>query len=157
MFSRIKSIFVLAIMALILMPACDRMRVFEDHRRLPSEGWYYADSLIFEAQIKDTVSLHNLYVSVRNTTEYAYSNFFLFLDIEFPDGTKLRDTIECVLADSKGHWTGRGFGRIRSNSFLFRTDVWFPQSGTYTFTMQHAMRTELLTGISDVGLRIKKK
>jgi len=157
MFLSAKTIFVPLILAFILLPACDRSMVFEDHGRIAPTGWNYADRIHFEAQIQDTTSLHNLYISIRNTTDYAYSNFFLFLDIAFPDGKTLRDTIECVLADPKGRWTGRGFGRIRSNRFLFRTDVWFPQSGTYTFTMQHAMRQELLTGISDIGIRIEQK
>ncbi|HSV89045.1 MAG TPA: gliding motility lipoprotein GldH [Bacteroidales bacterium] len=159
MFFRIKSALLsgTAIMALILMSACDRPLVFEQFTRLPSDGWHYEDKVIFETLIDDTTSLHNLHINIRNTTDYAYSNFFLFLDIKFPDGKMLRDTIECVLADQMGQWTGRGFGRIRSNRFLFRTDVWFPQPGTYTFSLQHAMRTEILGGISDIGLRIETK
>jgi gliding motility-associated lipoprotein GldH len=81
----------------------------------------------------------------------------LFLNIEFPDGTTLRDTIECILAQRNGQWSGKGFGKIRSNSFLFRTNVWFPQPGNYVFRMEQAMRTELLEGIADIGLRIERK
>ncbi len=137
--------------------ACQRGVVYQDHHNLPSEGWEHQDGILFETNIDDTLSLHELYLDVRNTTDYAYSNLFLFLEIAFPDGRMLRDTIECVLADKRGQWTGRGFGHVRANRFLFRDDVWFPQEGVYRFRLYHGMRHELLEGISDIGIRIEKK
>ncbi|MBW6498160.1 MAG: gliding motility lipoprotein GldH [Bacteroidales bacterium] len=152
-----KKLLFIAMMAMLLLSACDRQVVFEKNQAIPSEGWNYQDKIKFEAEVNDTASLHNLYINIRNTTDYGFSNLYLFLDIEFPDGTALRDTIECLLADRTGQWTGKGFGKIRSNSFLFRTDVWFPEQGNYVFTMEQAMRTQLLEGIADVGLRIERK
>lgn len=152
-----KKLLLTALMAMLLLTACDRQLVFEKNQAVPSEGWHFEDKIKFEAKVTDTTSLHNLYINVRNTTDYGYSNFYLFLDIEFPDGTTLRDTIECMLAERSGQWTGKGFGKIRSNSFLFRTDVWFPLEGNYVFSMEQAMRTQVLEGIADVGLRIERK
>lgn len=142
---------------LLLASACDSSVVFEEHRPIPAEGWHYNNQVVFEALVNDTTNLHNLYIDVRNTTDYGFSNFFVFLDIEFPDGNMFRDTIECTLSDRTGKWTGKGFGKIRSNRFLFRTDVWFPLEGTYVFRIEQAMRIEMLEGISDIGIRIEKK
>jgi len=141
----------------LLMGSCDRHVVFEQNINLPGAVWHYRAPLVLEALISDTVSLHNMYVNIRNTPDYPFSNFFMFLDIRLPDGTAMRDTLEMILADPTGRWTGSGIGRIRANRFLFRTDVWFPQAGVYTFTMEQAMRLEDLRGVSDVGLRISKK
>lgn len=153
-----KHYFILTLVALLLLAsACDSSVVFEEHQPIPAEGWHYKNLVVFEALVNDTTNLHNLYIDVRNTTDYGFNNFFVFLDIEFPDGNILRDTIECALADRTGKWTGRGFGKIRSNRFLFRTDVWFPLEGTYVFRIEQAMRREVLEGISDIGLRIEKK
>lgn len=142
---------------LLLASACDTSVVFEKHQPIPAEGWHYKNKVVFEALVNDTTSLHNLYIDVRNTTDYSFSNLYIFLDIEFPDGNMLRDTIECTLADRTGKWTGKGFGKIRSNRFLFRTDVWFPQQGYYIFRIEQAMRREVLEGISDIGIRIERK
>jgi gliding motility-associated lipoprotein GldH len=152
-----KKTLIIAFFSVLLMSSCDQSVVFEKNQPIPSEGWHYRDIVSFEAEVNDTTSLHNLYINVRNTTDYGYSNFYLFLNIEFPDGTTLRDTIECILAQRNGQWSGKGFGKIRSNSFLFRTNVWFPQPGNYVFRMEQAMRTELLEGIADIGLRIERK
>ncbi len=152
-----KRVFGLLLFAVLLFAACDRSLVYQAHQAIPSEGWHFEEKLVFEAAINDTASLHNMFIDVRNTTDYRFSNFYIFMDIIFPDGKTLRDTMEFTLADRTGKWTGKGLGKIRSNRFLFRTDVWFPVAGNYRFELKQAMRTELLEGISDMGLRIERK
>lgn len=137
--------------------ACQNSVVYQEQKAIPAKGWHHQEHLLFETTIHDTLSLHKLYLDIRNTTDYAYSNLFLFLDIAFPDGRILRDTIECTLADRRGQWTGSGFGRIRFNRFLFRDDVWFPAEGTYIFRIHHGMREDTLQGIADTGIRIERK
>jgi gliding motility-associated lipoprotein GldH len=141
----------------IAISSCQSPVVFQQHQSLPASQWEQDNSLIFQAVINDTTSLHELYLDVRNTINYPYRNLFIFLDIEFPEGIVVRDTIECILADRRGQWTGSGFGTIRSNRFLFRDQVWFPQQGTYIFTLHQAMRDQVLEGIADIGIRIERK
>ncbi len=141
----------------LLLQACDQDVVFQQQQRLPAEGWHFEDCAQFEAEIRDSLSLHTMYLDVRNTTDYAYSNLYIFLDIEFPDQRVFRDTIAAILADRRGQWTGSGFGHLRAQRFLFRDDVWFPSAGTYRFKICHGMRYDTLNGISDVGIRIERK
>ena len=149
--------FLLLFGGLSLLWACQSPVVFQDQKAITTEGWYYKDYLQFETVINDTLSLYSISLDIRNTTDYAYSNLFLFLDIEFPDGRILRDTIECTLADRRGQWTGSGFGRLRFNRFLFRDHVWFPAEGAYIFRIHHGMREDTLHGIADAGIRIERK
>lgn len=144
------------ILAAMIM-ACQNAVLYQNQKPVPSDGWLYTDSVRFDVSIRDTVSLHKIYLDVRNTTDYKYSNLFLFLDIELPDGRIFRDTLECKLADRRGQWTGRGFGAMRFNRFIFRDDVWFPVAGNYSFRVTHGMRDESLPGLADVGIRIEKK
>ncbi len=148
---------IVLLLCLIMPASCQQGVIFQQQQSIPSREWHYQDKITFEVHIADTLSLHQMYLDLRNTTDYPYRNLFLFLDIEFPDNRILRDTIECVLADRRGSWTGTGFGNLRSNRFLFRDDVWFPVEGVYRFTIAHGMRHETLQGISDVGIRIEKK
>ncbi len=137
--------------------ACQNTVVFQGQKAIPGLSWHYKDTLVFEASIEDTLSLHKMHLDIRNSIDYRYSNLFIFLDIEFPDGRILRDTLECVLADRRGQWTGRGFGQLRFNRLMFRDDVWFPTKGIYTFRLLQGMRDDELYGISDAGIRIEKK
>lgn len=146
-----------AIGCMLLFGACNSQTVYQDNEAIPASGWDINNRIDFGVTMDDTTQLHELYLLVRNTTDYPYRNLYLFLDIEFPNQQTLRDTIECILAHKDGQWTGKGFGKIRANEFLFRDDVWFPVSGNYTFRLQQGMREESLKGISDIGIRIDRK
>jgi len=141
----------------MVLSSCRQRVVYHNMQSVEDEKWDKELEKVFDVPVYDTLALHELYIDIRNTTDYDYSNLYLFLDIEFPDGLVIRDTIECILAHRDGRWKGRGFGRIRSHRFLFRDDVWFPEQGTYYFRVTHGMRYDTLTGISDVGLRIERK
>ncbi len=108
----------------------------------------------FDVEVTDTVSLFDFYINLRNTVDYKYSNFYLFLNTTLPDGMAARDTIELMLADRSGKWLGKGFGKYRDNQMLVRAGLQFPMAGNYVFEIEHAMRDTLLTGIGSVGIRI---
>lgn len=118
-------------------------------------GWNQEDSQLFEFEIKDSLLIYDLYLNVRNTTDYEYSNLYFFISTQFPDGRKFMDTVQCILADHRGKWLGKGLGKIKDNRLLFKRGIRFPASGLYTMTIEQAMREEKLKGISDVGIRLE--
>ncbi len=147
----------MTLISLLMVTSCGDKAVYHHSLNVEETGWYYQDTLRFDVFVDDTLALHELYLDVRNTTDYGYRNLFLFMDIEFPQGRLLRDTLECILAERDGSWTGKGFGRIKSNRFLFRDDVWFPEAGTYSFRVAQGMRHDTLTEVTDIGIRIERK
>jgi len=149
------TIVVVSLLAILL--ACSSQIVFEENEKLAHGGWSVEDTLVFNYEVKDTTQLYDIFINVRNDVDYRYSNLFVFFQTSFPDGKIYRDTIEMTLADRQGKWIGRGVGSTRSNSFHFRKDVWFPLEGTYEFTIQHAMRMDVLPGITDMGIRLERK
>lgn len=147
----------MTLISLLMVTSCGDNAVYHSSQNVEETGWHYRDTLRFDVFMDDTLALHELYLDVRNTTDYDYRNLFLFMDIEFPGGRVLRDTLECILAERDGSWTGKGFGRIKSNRFLFRDDVWFPEAGTYSFRVAQGMRHDTLTEVKDIGIRIERK
>ena len=111
---------------------------------------------MFELEVMDTLGFYSFYINLRNTTDYTYSNFYLFLNTTLPDREHARDTIELILADKKGKWIGKGSGRLRDNQILIRPNLHFPLKGKYVFGIQHAMRDTILTDIKNIGIRIEK-
>jgi gliding motility-associated lipoprotein GldH len=137
--------------------ACDSKRVYEQNIDIPEYIWDKDNPVYFDVEIKDTVSLHHIYINIRNASGYAYSNLYLFLDTKYPNNSMSRDTIECILADPSGKWLGDGSGDIWDNQILFKKNVRFKQIGTYKFRYEQAMRMPKLPMIMDVGLRIEKQ
>ena len=137
--------------------ACDKNRVFEENTPIADHSWDPAQVVRFEVNIEDTVSPHNFFVNVRNGDAYRYSNLYLFINTTFPDGRRSHDTLECILADDRGRWLGEGIGDLYSSQILFKKNVRFPLSGTYTFEFMQGMREDNLPMITDIGMRIEKQ
>lgn len=141
----------------IFFTACDSNMVFDSSFTLPANGWNEKSAVEFkDVVVSDTLALYNFYVTVRNTDDYRYSNFYIFLTTKLPNGNLGRDTIEIKLAELNGKWLGQGFGHYKDNQILVRKALRFPASGKYDFLIEHAMRDEVLTGINNVGIRIER-
>lgn len=144
------------ILLMFFLASCDSNRVFEDNTDIPEYSWDVKNKLSFDVNIEDTTQLHNLYVNVRHASHYPYANLYMFIVIKFPNGKLAKDTLECVFADADGQWKGDGAGDIWDNQILWKPNVKFPITGKYTFEYEHAMRTEQVPFIMDVGLRVEK-
>ena len=137
--------------------ACDSKRVYDENIIFENNSWNVTNKLKFDITISNIGQRYNIYLKVRNGTEYPYSNLFLFLDTKYPDGRISRDTLELTLADYDGRWLGSGIGSVKFNQFLFLQSFQFKQPGKYLFELEQAMRVKELKGIRDVALRIEKQ
>ena len=73
-----------------------------------------------------------------------------------PNGGLLKDTVNCVLADNRGKWLGKGVGDLWDLRIPYVGGFKFAQSGKYIISLEQAMRVEDgLKGITDVGLRVE--
>lgn len=146
----------LSILILAGIASCDSKRVFEAYKTLEEKGWNKDSVVTFNVHLTDTTRNHNLYVNIRNKGTYPYSNLWLFLTIGSPDGHQLTDTVEFTLAEPSGRWKGSGIGDLHDNQILYKSNVFFPHGGDYTFSIKQGMRDNVLPGIRDIGLRIEK-
>lgn len=136
--------------------ACQPNRVFEQFQPVANRNWDKDSALVFKVNVDDTKSTHNLYLSVRNDINYAYSNLWLFITIEQPNGQTIDDKFEITLANPAGKWLGEGFGGLKTREVIYRSAAFFPVSGEYKISVLQGMRDDVLQGISDIGLRIEK-
>jgi len=151
-----RHLFILSLVTVIVLSSCDPNLVFEKNIKIQDGIWYRENIVHFEVVIEDTISSHNLFVNVRNTSLYPMSNLYLFIETTAPSGHSVRDTVEVILADEKGKWLGSGLGDIWDLQQLYKQNVRFAQRGKYSFKFKQAMRTEKLPFILDVGLRVEK-
>lgn len=151
----LKCFLILCCLSLIF-SSCDRTRVYEQNTLIEKNTWPQKVKYQFDVPISDSAQAYDLYVNVRNSGKYQYSNLFLFVTMSFPDGSKTRDTLECTLADPSGKWLGDGLGDLHDNQKLFKEKLRFPHTGNYHFQIEQAMRIDPLQGITDIGLRVEK-
>ncbi len=144
-----------SVCSLLILLSCDPSRLYEENIKIPDGIWYKDNKVSFEVFIDDTVSAHNLYVNVRNTSLYPFSNLYLFIETTAPSGHTIRNTFEVILADDHGKWLGSGLGDIWDLQQVYKENVRFAQRGKYTIEYQQGMRMDRLPFILDVGLRIE--
>jgi gliding motility-associated lipoprotein GldH len=138
------------------MISCFRNVVFTDSEVMKGKIWKLADIPVFRIPVKDTLNSNDIYFIVRTGSSYPYRNIYLFVTTIAPDGKSITDTLQYDLADEKGNWYGTGFGDIHELKLPFKSNVFFPVSGTYQINVQHGMRIEDLKGVYDFGLRVEK-
>ena len=110
----------------------------------------------FEFEVADTSQFYNMFINLRNTPEYPFSNIYFFIQLVAPDQKYSMDTLEGRLADKNGRWLGQGTGNFLSHRIEYKKMVRFPLEGRYSITVAHGMRRDPLPHVSDVGFRIEK-
>ena len=152
-------VFILSV--LVSFTSCDDTQVYDQYITV-SETWEKDEKVSFELPELDPNKKYNLFINVRNTNDYRYSNLFLIRDMKFPNGKVITDTLEYQMAAPDGKWLGVGFSDIKENKLWYKENINFTEEGVYTVTLQHAMRKNgevsginSLQGITEVGFRIE--
>jgi gliding motility-associated lipoprotein GldH len=146
-----KPFIVCLILGCLALTSCRTDIVYSRFCPIPSEQWAIDSVARFDYAIADTASSYQMLIYVRHTERYPYQNMWLFV------GDSLhKDTIEFYLADDRGRWLGdRHHGSIEM-PVLLEENYHFPDTGSYTLTVQHGMRDSLLRGVMDVGLEVRE-
>lgn len=160
----LKNRYWLALISLIMFCSCDSNYVFDDYKSVPNQ-WHKDSILTYKITPPDSINSYNLFVNLRNTNDYKYSNLFLIVEINYPNGKTIKDTLEYEMAEPNGKFLGTGFTDVKENKLWYKgykTPFKFDELGEYTINIQHAMRKngeekgiENLEGITDVGFRIE--
>lgn len=146
-----------------LLSSCNQNLVFSEYKTVDNNKWHKDISVNFNVEVKDTLSNNAIYINLRNDKDYDFNNIFLIVGVDYPNKTKVIDTLEYKMTDDKGYYLGTGFTDIKENKLEFKENIIFPTKGTYKFSIQHAMRkigkengVDYLEGVTDVGIEIEK-
>jgi len=141
--------------------SCDTKSVFDDYKTVP-EVWNKDKTISFKVSPPDSIKAYNLFVNLRNTNAYKYSNLFLIVEMNFPNGKSIVDTLEYKMAKPNGEFLGTGLSSVKENKLWYKEAVVFSETGEYKVNINHAMRKNgevngiaNLEGIIDIGFRIE--
>lgn len=142
--------------------SCDSNRVFDTYKSVP-KTWHKDSIVSFKVNPPDSTNTYNLFVNLRNTNDYKFSNLFLIVEMVFPHGKTIKDTLEYRMADPTGKLLGEGITSVKENKLWYKEHVVFKEKGEYQVNIQQAMRENgkvngvvELEGITDIGFRIEK-
>lgn len=154
----------LGLVLVFLVTSCDSNAVYDSYKSVSNE-WHKDSVVSFNFASPDTLKDYNLYVNLRNTNDYKFSNLFLIVELNYPNGKAVNDTLEYKMAAPNGELLGTGFSDVKENKLWYRgfnSPFKFSEEGDYTVKIQHAMRNNgdengvlNLEGITDVGFRVE--
>lgn len=154
--------FSIFLLSLCFMFSCNDKIDFNQYKSIDTKGWEANKKVSFEFDVKDTILPKNLFINIRNNSEYEYSNLYVITELIFPNETTVVDTLQYEMADETGRFLGVGFTEIKENKLFYKEKKAFPTSGKYIFNVRHAMRKngaidtiEFLKGIQDIGFSIE--
>ena len=155
---------ILCVMLMLSFVSCDSNRVFDEYKSVSGE-WDKDNTVAFKVTPPDSTKAYNLYVNLRHTEDYKFSNLLLIVELNYPNGKTQRDTLEYIMANKDGTFLGAGFTDIKESKLWYKghkEPFVFDETGEYTINIQHAMREngsikgiDKLEGITDVGFRIE--
>ena len=159
------SYLLLVLVSLWSITSCDSNAVFDEYKSVPSK-WHKDSIASFDFTAPDTLSNYNLFVNLRNTNDYPFSNLFLIVELNYPNGKAVRDTLEYKMAAPNGELLGSGFSDIKESKLWYRghdASFKFSEEGDYRVDIQHAMRkngnvngVDNLEGVTDIGFRVEQ-
>lgn len=157
---RIKNSAILILVAIVFF-SCDKKRVFDEYKSVGS-AWNKDSIVSFDLPKLDSTKRYNLFVNLRDNNNYPYSNLFLIVAIEKPNGFIKTDTLEYQMAKPDGTLLGDGFTDIKESKLFYKENIKW--DGKCKVHIKQAVRengkipgVKALEGITEVGFRIEKK
>jgi len=142
---------------LFLLGSCKTADTFERNITIPSHEWDRAFRPEISFDITDTASLYNIYITLRHTHAYRYSNIWLNVQFQLPGDTLNSQRVNLLLATNEKGWLGTGMDDIWELRQLITPQPFrFNRRGKATFTLEQIMRDNPLPDILNAGIRVEK-
>ena len=155
-----RNVFV-AFLVIFSLGACQQGLVKSEYKATDNGLWDKGNKIEFAFSELDSLAQYNMFINLRNDDTFPYNNLFLITELEAPDGSIEKDTLEYQMANPDGSWLGQGYGSLKENKLWYKENIVFSSSGVYTLKVSHAMRKNgsvngvaQLQGITDVGFEI---
>lgn len=134
---------------------CSSSSVYEKFHDFKENKWNQRVKPSFTVDIQDTSKVYNFIFTLRTTTEFKYSNLWIYLNTETPDGQKVREPYEIKITDPNGAWIGKKTGTIVENTICFNNKK-MPLSGKYIFVLEQGITDSLIDEVIDIGLIVEQ-
>jgi gliding motility-associated lipoprotein GldH len=140
---------------ILLLNACSETPFYNKSYSIPSGVWKQQMRPSFAVKIDDINAKYNFILTVRTTTDYSFSNLWMFLNSKGPKNISGREPFEIKVAKPDGSWIGDKTGSIVENRLLFKQRK-LTEKGVYTFELEQGVTLAELNNVIDIGLIIEK-
>lgn len=151
-----KCIALLAAMLLLVLSACNRKLVYDLYLSTPISGWEKNDTLSYDIRPVSGTDTYDMWLGLRTSEAYPFTAITLIVEQHiYPKDTIVNDTVNCKLTDRHGNASGTG---VNFHQYRFPvTELQLQDGDSIHIRVRHDMKREILPGISDVGISLRRK
>ena len=150
--------YTLIIVICLQLSACMTADLYEKSVTIPDHEWKSDFRPEFTFAINDTSAIYQVFLVLRHTERYNYTNIWLNVHSLAPGDTLVTSRDEITLATNEKGWLATGMDDVYEHRLpLSLPEFRIKNPGTYRFTIEHLMREDPLQHVMNVGLRIEKK
>ena len=146
---------VLFILLVIFLSSCSEDYFYEKSFSFENTTWSHEVKPKFVVDFSDIESAYTFTISLRTSTEYKYSNLWVFLKTVTPDGETVREPYQIKITNEDGSWIGNKTGTIVETPLVFSNRK-LPTKGKYTFILEQGITSKEIDEVQDITLRIEK-
>jgi gliding motility-associated lipoprotein GldH len=147
--------FILFLSAFWILSACGDAPLYEKVYTFNGHQWDQKVKPSFEVTISDTTVSYDFIITLRTTTDYAFSNLWIYLNSKAPKGESAREPFEFKIADANGFWLGKNSGSVLENQIIFRNRR-MPQKGMYTFVIEQGITQSNIDEVLDISMLVQR-
>lgn len=136
---------------LAFLVSCESAPTFEKSYVFDNKEWKQDVKPSFTVDIKDASKEYDFVLTLRTTTEYKFSNLWVYMNTKTPNGEKAREPFELKITNPDGSWIGNKTGTIVENSLNFKRRK-LPLKGKYTFVLEQGITESKIDQVLDIGL-----
>ncbi len=142
---------------LSVLTGCQAGYHFSQTYPVPTDGWSYNDTAIFDIPMADTAGRYDLLMDIDHTTDYAHQNLYVQIATVFPDKEEVIQTLSIDLADKQGRWYGDCRGAACRLHVVLQENAYFDRLGTHQVRVHQHMRFEPVLGVKKLHLMVRKR
>lgn len=152
----LKKLFLVLGTCCLLIIGCTTVDVFEKNITVPGHEWSssFKPEIVFE--IKDTVSVYNIFAVIRHSDAYRYKNIWVNIYTQSPRDSINKQQLDLRLATDDKGWLGSGMDDIYEHRIIITDNPVTLKAGTYRFRLENIMREDPLEHVMNVGIRVEK-
>ncbi|MFM6947523.1 MAG: gliding motility lipoprotein GldH [Aquirufa sp.] len=136
--------------------SCEEGFVINESHSFSDTGWPMKQKVIFPFEIKDSLTSYDLSVSIRQSNDYPFHNFYFLTKIMNQKGQTIKQGLaEAFFYDPKsGKSIGQSSGSIIGHKYLILKHIKFPRNEKYIVQLEQYMRKDTIPGIVSIGASI---
>jgi gliding motility-associated lipoprotein GldH len=148
-------IFNATVVCFLIITSCKQIDLHEQNISIPKNNWQSSDISKSTFEITDTAGIYNVYIVIRHTDAYEYSNIWLNVGLQKEGENMKYQKLNLNLANDLKGWEGIGMNDIwEVRKPIARVAL---KKGTYVTSVGHIMRQNPLQNIMNIGVRVEKE